>query len=715
MRSSATGQVWRIQPAETADLRRDPKARIALQHPNVAPASHAIVKVSDGQWWLIADPAGPGLYLGGRRIPSLILDRHHVVGIGTAVAGEELEFDLLPTGVPLGIPPQTPPRAVQAGPRPATVTHTPPVSAGTPVHPTIATAPVPGQGNLLQATLRRRGVLPVALVGVAVLAVVAVLMGNGAGPGGSTGLAAAKRATVKLAMVDSQGKLVGSGSGVIVDETGLILTNAHVAAPKSIGQGYLYGAVAAAEPEVSHVLVGVVGARDDEPVSYAYRATTVSLDGYLDLAAVRVTSTADGGPLPADFELPVIPMGDSGTLATGDPLTILGFPGISGSDSLTVTTGVVSTFSPDARLASTRGWVDTDGRGAPGNSGGPVVDANHRLIGIFSQSRPDRTSPVVSGRFRPIEVAADVLTRGAAGQAGDAGSKHLPDVASVSGVAAGWGLKERSRCSTPDVMTSAAEAPRIIRAMFTVSGVSDDTILFLAVRDSEGRYLDPTDRHDTRWAPTAANRTCALFDLLTPSEGRFTAELWTDPAGPRPVAQLDLAFSQVSAGEDPGTGGTTPGLCTANLSPTSWYNAPNGVSVNVDAALGADGQPVLPAGRAQFVQPLGDAGGHADAGSADQQARAAVKPQLSVGRFPGFVSQRWLVVLREGRYYAVHGQHIPVAKMDENGRVVTYPQPCLLRPGDATLVSWHAIFRDNGGVNWQYDFVNGAGTWTRLG
>lgn len=721
VRSASTGQVWVIRPGDTFDVGRDPNGQLSLRRPGPGQVSLARLMAGEGQWWLVANTIGPGIFLDGRRVASVRLDVHRVLGIGNPAGDPEnvqlLEFEPLPVLAPVVPPMPTPPPAAatptppppppQAAPRPTPPPPMPPVSPPTP-----------------RAPGRRRLVLPIALAAAGVLALVLILpfLGRGpAEPGGDTaarpgGLVAAKRATVRLAMFDADEKPLGAGSGVVVDESGIILTNAHVAAPRAAGLAYNYGEPAVLKPEVAFLVVGIVGDRDDAPVSFDYRAETVVSDGYLDLAVVRITGMADGSALPAGFSLPAIRVGDSTALNTGDPVTILGFPDISGSGSLTVTTGVVATFSPDPLLSSNRGWIDTDARGTPGNSGGPVINSAHELVGIFAQTRTDATTTVVSGRFRPIELAGDVLAAAKAGRGGDVGGGHLPDARAIRATPFAWGAQEPLDCSVRQPDLTGIEVPAKVAAMFSVVGVTTDMALFLAVRDSEGKYLPSLNRYETSWQPSLQNSTCAVFILLTDGEAAFTAELWADPMGSGPLAELTLRGSTGDTGTGTGTDVAIPGLCAANLGPAAWFSQPTGVGVDVGAALGSDGQPVLPSGRAQFIQPLGNPNGYTDAATADQQAAAAVRSDLSIGRFPGSSFQRWMVVMHGGVYYAIHAQYIPVGDVDEYGEVIAYDQPCLLRGTEVTLVSWHGIYFESGTITWwQYDHVNGAGTWRKIG
>ncbi|TKS64487.1 MAG: hypothetical protein EWM73_00436 [Nitrospira sp.] len=141
----------------------------------------------------------------------------------------------------------------------------------------------------------------------------------------------------------------GSGSGVIIDESGYILTNNHlVAGIKSLVVGLSTG----------RLTPGRVVARDF----------------LLDLALVKITAT---DLVPSTLSpSPMLEIGES-VVAIGNPLALKG-----GS---TVTVGVVSAvdrsvLTPDGETLYD--LIQTDAAINPGNSGGPLVDLSGHVIGI---------------------------------------------------------------------------------------------------------------------------------------------------------------------------------------------------------------------------------------------------------------------------------------------------------------------------------------------
>lgn len=161
----------------------------------------------------------------------------------------------------------------------------------------------------------------------------------------------------------------GEGSGVVLDKEGHVLTNHHV----------------------------VSGAGDDATITVTlsdgktYRASIAGEDASTDLAVLTLEDPPD--------DLQPITVGSSSGLEVGDPVMAVGNPlGLSG----TVTTGIVSALDRPVTTSSTESEqqdpfgqqqqssqvvtsaIQTSAAVNPGNSGGALVDAAGRLVGINS-------------------------------------------------------------------------------------------------------------------------------------------------------------------------------------------------------------------------------------------------------------------------------------------------------------------------------------------
>ncbi|HVU32326.1 MAG TPA: trypsin-like peptidase domain-containing protein [Opitutaceae bacterium] len=155
------------------------------------------------------------------------------------------------------------------------------------------------------------------------------------------------------------------GSGVILSDDGLVLTNAHVASPRAV--------------ELSVTLANLerVGAR------------LVGWDHWTDLALLRI-DMADAKQRHLHFTHAVF--GDSNVVYPGEVVYAVGTPyGLT----RTVTRGIISnTARPFADTAGVEGyetgmfntWLQTDAAINPGNSGGPLVTGDGKVIGITSRS-----------------------------------------------------------------------------------------------------------------------------------------------------------------------------------------------------------------------------------------------------------------------------------------------------------------------------------------
>jgi serine protease Do len=142
----------------------------------------------------------------------------------------------------------------------------------------------------------------------------------------------------------------GSGSGVIVNEAGFILTNAHV-------------------------IRGAARIRVKLADGTEYDARVVGTDVPTDLAVLKIQA-----PTP----LPAARMGDSDKLNVGDWVLAIGSPfGLK----QTVTAGIISARDREDDAGGTpfQQFLQTDAAINPGNSGGPLVNLGGEVIGINTQ------------------------------------------------------------------------------------------------------------------------------------------------------------------------------------------------------------------------------------------------------------------------------------------------------------------------------------------
>jgi serine protease Do len=139
----------------------------------------------------------------------------------------------------------------------------------------------------------------------------------------------------------------GLGSGLIIDPSGLVITNNHVTE----------GAV--------KITVGLNDGR-------TFTGTVLGHDPQTDIALVKLEGDLKNLPHPP-------PMGDSDRLRVGDYVVAIGNPfGLS----LTVTEGIVSAKERQIGSTSYDDFIQTDAAINPGNSGGPLFDLQGKVVGI---------------------------------------------------------------------------------------------------------------------------------------------------------------------------------------------------------------------------------------------------------------------------------------------------------------------------------------------
>ena len=200
-------------------------------------------------------------------------------------------------------------------------------------------------------------------------------------------------------------KVGALGSGFVIDKQGDIVTNDHVV------QG------------ASSIRVGFNG-------GVSYPARIVGADPSSDLAVIRVEApVAALHPLTFD---------DASAIRVGDPVYAIGNP--FGLDR-TMTAGIVSATRRDIQSPNGRtipNAIQTDAPINHGNSGGPLLDARGRVIGVNAQIQGGTVDAnvgigfAISGRTAGLGRAATHRRQeGPASVAGRRGETIDPDLAKV--------------------------------------------------------------------------------------------------------------------------------------------------------------------------------------------------------------------------------------------------------------------------------------------
>jgi Do/DeqQ family serine protease len=163
------------------------------------------------------------------------------------------------------------------------------------------------------------------------------------------------------------------GSGVIVDPSGLVVTN-------------------------NHVIEGMTDVKVALSDHREFQAQIVLRDPRSDLAVLKIKGAEN---------FPVLELGDSDAIEVGDFVIAIGDPFGVGQ---TVTQGIVSALARTQISSSDYGFfIQTDAAINPGNSGGALVDLNARLVGINSAIYSRSGGSMGIGFAIPVNMVKSVI------------------------------------------------------------------------------------------------------------------------------------------------------------------------------------------------------------------------------------------------------------------------------------------------------------------
>ncbi len=162
------------------------------------------------------------------------------------------------------------------------------------------------------------------------------------------------------------------GSGFIIKENGIVITNNHVIA------------------NAEDILVKV-GEKE-------YKAKLIGADPYMDIAVLKM-DTKD--------KFKTVKFGDSDTARVGDWAVAIGNPfGLGG----TVTAGIISARNRDINLTRYDDFIQTDASINQGNSGGPLFNLKGEVIGINTAIiAPGQSGSIGIGFAIPANAASNVI------------------------------------------------------------------------------------------------------------------------------------------------------------------------------------------------------------------------------------------------------------------------------------------------------------------
>ena len=196
------------------------------------------------------------------------------------------------------------------------------------------------------------------------------------------------------------------GSGVIVGEDGIIVTNNHVVR------------------DATKVRVVTADGRE-------YRAEILLRDEKSDLAVLKISN--------GDEEFPVLEFADSDDLEVGDLVLAIGNPFGVGQ---TVTSGIVSAVArTNIGVSDLSFFIQTDAAINPGNSGGALVDMRGDLVGINTAIFSRSGGSIGLGFAIPSNMVRNVVAQALAGSSevvrpwiGAAFQRVTPDIARSLGL-----------------------------------------------------------------------------------------------------------------------------------------------------------------------------------------------------------------------------------------------------------------------------------------
>jgi serine protease Do len=165
----------------------------------------------------------------------------------------------------------------------------------------------------------------------------------------------------------------GLGSGVIVDASGVIITNNHVVS------------------KADEIKVFLSDKRE-------FKAKLIGTDAKTDIAVLRIEAAG----------LPTVSWADSDRLEVGEFVLAVGNPfGLT----QTVTLGIVSALGRSAGIAEYEDFIQTDAAINPGNSGGALVNVRGELVGINTAIYSQNGGNMGIGFAVPSNMAHSIMTQ----------------------------------------------------------------------------------------------------------------------------------------------------------------------------------------------------------------------------------------------------------------------------------------------------------------
>lgn len=269
----------------------------------------------------------------------------------------------------------------------------------------------------------------------------------------------------------------GTGSGVIIRQDGLIVTNAHVVANSD------------------SVKVKLANGRQVQA-----KVISMGKSGCVDLALLQLSGVQD---------LPTLKMAPLQSVMPGQSVVAIGFP--LGMTSASVTQGIVSNIHAD------QGWVQHDAPINGGNSGGALVNSQSELIGINTMKMNGREGMGFAASTNQVQslvqAAQNHLSPTLAAYVRLKSGEALPLVPDRSTIEGRLQSNDQQMCSD----NSAAD-------LYTFKGTANQSVIFEMTGESMNPYMVLLGPDGRRVAVTPAEgnkKTQRLYSAL-PLSGTYT-------------------------------------------------------------------------------------------------------------------------------------------------------------------------------------------------
>jgi len=282
----------------------------------------------------------------------------------------------------------------------------------------------------------------------------------------------------------------GQGSGFIISADGLILTNAHVVR------------------EAKEVTVKLSDRRE-------FSAKVLGSDTATDIAVLRIDAQG----------LTAVRLGDPKKLEVGDPVMAIGAPyGFEQS----ATSGIVSAKGRSLPGDAVVPFIQTDAAVNPGNSGGPLFDANGAVVGINAQIFSQSGGYQGLSFAIPIDVALKVKNQIVA--SGKATHARLGVTVQELNqqLAESFGLKRPDGALIANVAPDSAAAAAGLKAGDVITELNGETV-------------------------ERSGSLSSLIGLSAPGE-RVKLKVWRDKAFREITVKLGSAETAVAQADDAGSG-----------------------------------------------------------------------------------------------------------------------------------------------------------------